>query len=65
MATNNTLKFLLRLAATLLILALIMRSINFVQVLNVLEQTRLDYLAAALLLQFSSTAVSAERWQLS
>ena len=64
MATSNTLKFLLRLAATLLILALIMRSINFVQVLNVLKQTRLDYLAAALLLQFSSTAVSAYRWQL-
>jgi glycosyltransferase 2 family protein len=64
MATNNTLKFLLRLAATALILALIMRSINFVQVLNVLKKTRLDYLAAALLLQFGSTAVSAYRWQM-
>ncbi len=64
MATNNTLKFLLRLAATALILALIMRSINFGQVLNVLKKTRLDYLAAALLLQFGSTAVSAYRWQM-
>jgi glycosyltransferase 2 family protein len=64
MAHNNTLKFLLRLAATALILALIVRSINFVQVLNVLKKTRLDYLAAALLLQFGSTAVSAYRWQL-
>ena len=64
MSANNTLKFLLRLAATALILTLILRSINLSQVLNVLKQTRLDYLAAALLLQFSSTAVSAYRWQL-
>ena len=64
MTTNKTFKFLLRLAATLLILALIMRSINFAQVLKVLKITRLDYLAAALLLQFGSTAVSAYRWQL-
>ena len=64
MSVNNTLKFLLRLAATALILTLILRSINLSQVLNVLKQTRLDYLAAALLLQFSSTAVSAYRWQL-
>ena len=64
MATNNTLKFLLRLAATALILTLIMRSINTAQVWQVLKQTRLDYLAAALLLQFGSTAVSAYRWQL-
>jgi glycosyltransferase 2 family protein len=64
MKHNNTLKFLLRLAATALILALIMRSINFGQVLNVLKNTRLDYLAAALLLQFGSTAVSAYRWQM-
>lgn len=64
MVTNNTLKFLLRLAATALILTLIMRSINFGQVLNVLKKTRLDYLVAALLLQFGSTAVSAYRWQM-
>ena len=64
MSANNTLKFLLRLAATALILTLILRSINLSQVLNVLKQTRLDYLVAALLLQFSSTAVSAYRWQL-
>ena len=64
MSANNTLKFLLRLAATALILTLIFRSINLSQVLNVLKQTRLDYLVAALLLQFSSTAVSAYRWQL-
>ncbi len=64
MAANNTLKFLLRFAATALILTLILRSINLSQVLNVLKQTRLDYLVAALLLQFSSTAVSAYRWQM-
>ena len=64
MAANNTLKFLLRLAATALILTLILRSINLSQVLNVLKQTRVDYLAAALLLQFGSTAISAYRWQL-
>ncbi len=64
MSANNTLKFLLRLSATALILTLILRSINLSQVLNVLKQTRLDYLVVALLLQFSSTAVSAYRWQL-
>ncbi|MBC7756378.1 MAG: flippase-like domain-containing protein [Bdellovibrio sp.] len=64
MATNNSLKFLLRLAATALILALIMHSINAAQVWQVLKKTRLDYLAAALLLQFGSTAVSAYRWQM-
>ena len=64
MTHNNTLKFLLRLAATALILTLIMRSINTAQVWQVLKKTRLDYLAAALLLQFASTAVSAYRWQL-
>ena len=64
MALNNNLKFLLRLAATALILTLIIRSINAAQVWQVLKHTRLDYLAAALLLQFGSTAVSAYRWQL-
>ena len=64
MTINNTHKFLLRLAATALILTLIMRSINTAQLWQVLKQTRLDYLAAALLLQFGSTAVSAYRWQL-
>ena len=62
--SNNSIKFLLRFAATVLILVLIMRSINAAQVWQVLKKTRLDYLAAALLLQFSSTAVSAYRWQL-
>ena len=64
MATNNTLKFLLRILASVLILALIMRSIHVEQVWQVLKQARLDYLVAALLLQFGSTAVSAYRWQL-
>ena len=62
--SNNSIKFLLRVAATVFILTLIMRSINAAQVWQVLKKTRLDYLAAALLLQFSSTAVSAYRWQL-
>ena len=62
--SNNTLKFLLRILASVLILALIMRSIHVEQVWQVLKQARLDYLVAALLLQFGSTAVSAYRWQL-
>ncbi len=62
--SNNSIKFLLRVAATVFILTLIMRSINAAQVWQVLKKTRLDYLAAALLLQFGSTAVSAYRWQL-
>ena len=61
---TNTLKFLLRVLASVFILALIMRSINTAQVWQVLKQTRLDYLAAALLLQFGSTGVSAYRWQM-
>lgn len=62
--SNSAVKFLLRVLATSLILALITRSINATQVWQVLKQTRLDYLLAALVLQFGSTAVSAYRWQL-
>ena len=62
--SNNSIKFLLRVVATVFILALIMRSINAAQVWQVLNKTRIDYLAAALMLQFGSTAVSAYRWQM-
>ena len=62
--SNNSIKLLLRIVATLFILTLIMRSINAAQVWQVLKKTRLDYLAAALVLQFGSTAVSAYRWQM-
>ena len=62
--SNNSIKFLLRVVATVFILTLIMRSINAAQVWQVLKKTRLDCLAAALLLQFGSTAVSAYRWQM-
>ena len=62
--SNNSIKFLLRMVATVFILTLIMRSINAAQVWQVLKKTRLDCLAAALLLQFGSTAVSAYRWQM-
>ncbi len=62
--SNNSIKFLLRVVATVFILTLITRSINAAQVLQVLKKTRLDYLAAALMLQFGSTAVSAYRWQM-
>lgn len=62
--SNNSIKFLFRVAATVFIFTLIMRSINAAQVWQVLKKTRLDYLVAALLLQFGSTAVSAYRWQL-
>ena len=62
--SNNSIKFLLRVVATVLILVLIMRSINAAQVWQVLKKTRLDYLAAALMLQFGSTAISAYRWQM-
>ena len=61
---SNTIKLVLRALITAAILALIFRSINFTQVGGVLKKARLDYLAAALLLQFGSTAVSAYRWQL-
>lgn len=61
---SNTLKLVLRALITAGILVLILRSINAEQVWQVLKKTRLDYLAAALLLQFGSTAVSAYRWQL-
>ena len=62
--SNNSIKFLLRVVASVFILTLIMRSINAAQVWQVLKKTRLDYLAAALMLQFGSTAVSAYRWQM-
>ncbi len=61
---NNLIKFLLRAIITIAILTLIVRSIDTAQVWNVLKQTRLDFLAVALFLQFGSTAVSAYRWQM-
>ena len=59
-----SLKFLLRLLITTMILVLIIRAINIKQVLDVLQNARLDLLVLAILLQFGSTAVSAYRWQI-
>jgi glycosyltransferase 2 family protein len=62
--SNHSVKFILRALTTVVILVLIVRSIDLQQVFNVLQKTRMDYLAAALLLQFGSTAVAAYRWQM-
>jgi uncharacterized membrane protein YbhN (UPF0104 family) len=62
--SNNSIKLILRAIITLVILVLIVRSIDLQQVFSVLQKTRMDYLAAALLLQFGSTAVAAYRWQM-
>jgi uncharacterized membrane protein YbhN (UPF0104 family) len=63
-SVNNLIKFLVRAIVTVTILVLIMRSIDAEQAWKVLKQTRLDFLAIALILQFGSTAVSAYRWQI-
>jgi len=62
--TNKLIKLMLRAMITMAILALILRSIDMQQAWKVLKQTRLDFLAVALLMQFGSTAVSAYRWQI-
>ena len=62
--TNKLIKLLLRAIITVTILVLIIRSIDMQQAWKVLKQTRLDFLAVALLMQFGSTAVSAYRWQI-
>lgn len=49
---------------TILIFALILRSINIDQVWRTLRQARLDLILVALIMQFGSTSVSAYRWQL-
>ncbi|MBK8536215.1 MAG: flippase-like domain-containing protein [Candidatus Competibacteraceae bacterium] len=60
----NSIKLWIRVLITLSIFALILRSIHLHEIWKILKQARLDLLLAALLMQFSSTTVSAYRWQL-
>ncbi len=58
------LKFVVRVAVTVSILVLILRSIDSGQIMDIMSEARLDLLFVALLMQFGSTAASAYRWQL-
>jgi len=60
----QTLKFLLRLAVSVVILAVILRSVDLRQASQVALSAAPDWLLLALLTQFGSTAVAAYRWQL-
>lgn len=60
----KSLKFLLRLAVTVVILAVIVRAIDLEQAWQVLAGIRPDLLLLAMLAQFGSTFVAAYRWQL-
>ncbi|MDG4552730.1 MAG: lysylphosphatidylglycerol synthase transmembrane domain-containing protein [Candidatus Competibacter sp.] len=60
----DAIKLFIRILVTLLIFALILRSINIQQVWETLRQVKFYLLAVALVLQFGSTTVSAYRWQL-
>lgn len=60
----HVLKILLRTAITLTILVLIARTINLQQAWQVMLHARPELLFVAVLSQFSSTGVSAYRWQL-
>ncbi|MCB1823804.1 MAG: flippase-like domain-containing protein [Gammaproteobacteria bacterium] len=62
--SGNTIKLLVRILVTLSIFVLILHSIDIQQVWTILKQVRLDMLAVAILVQFSSTTVAAYRWQL-
>ncbi len=62
--STDAIKLLIRVLVTLSIFLLILRSINIQQVWETLKQVKLDLLAAALMVQFGSTTVSAYRWQL-
>ncbi|TBR15881.1 lysylphosphatidylglycerol synthase transmembrane domain-containing protein [Rugosibacter aromaticivorans] len=57
-------RLLLRVLVTTSILVLIVRSINAQQAWRVMANAQADLLAAALVMQFASTAISAYRWQL-
>ena len=60
----QTLKFLARLAVSVLILAVILRSIDLRQASQVALRAAPEWLLLALLMQFCSTGVAAYRWQL-
>jgi uncharacterized membrane protein YbhN (UPF0104 family) len=60
----QTLKFLVRLAVSVLILAVVLRSIDLRQASQVALSAAPEWLLLALLAQFGSTAVAAYRWQL-
>lgn len=57
-------KFLIRLLVSVSILAVILHSIDIRQAWREVPNARLDWLLLALLMQFSSTAMAAYRWQL-
>lgn len=57
-------KIMLRAVVSLLVLALIARSVDPGHAWDVLQRARWDLLALALLMQFGSTAIAAYRWQL-
>jgi glycosyltransferase 2 family protein len=59
-----SLKFLLRLAITITILTVIMRSTDISQAFQILKHSQPSLLILAVFFQFSSTAVSAYRWQI-
>lgn len=60
----GSIKLLFRIVVTLSIFVVILHSIDIDQIWKTLSQVRLDLLLAALLAQFSSTSLSAYRWQL-
>jgi len=60
----QTIKFLVRLAVSVLILALILRSIDLQEASQVARRAAPEWLLLAALMQFGSTAVAAYRWQL-
>jgi uncharacterized membrane protein YbhN (UPF0104 family) len=57
-------KLTVRLLVTLVILALILRSIDLDALVDVLARTDMRYLAVALALQFCSSALAALRWRM-
>ena len=60
----QTVKFLARLAVSVAILAVILRSIDLQQAAQAALRAAPEWLLLALLVQFGSTAVAAYRWQL-
>lgn len=60
----TALKFLARLAVSVAILAVVLRSIDLRQASQVALSAAPEWLVLALLMQFGSTAVAAYRWQL-
>lgn len=58
------LRLLIRVLVTLVIMALILRSVDLVALVDVLAQIDMSYLAVAVVLQFCSSALAALRWRM-